>query len=350
MFKWTKESVIEESKKYKTRTEFSKKKSAAYKFARINGLLDEMSWLIKPKPTRSEINDYCVYGYIDEVNKVAYIGLTHCPRKRHNEHFSNCNGDSSVFKYFNSISQNVPNPIYIVKDLYWDEALTAEDKYVNVYKEKGYLLLNKAKTGKKSGSLGGNVVKWDKTNVFNESKKYSSKTELYKKNLTVYHIIYKNNWFKDMPWLNSNRKPHKFWSKEKVVEIAKKYTTLISFMKENNGAYTAATRGGYLNELTWLERTKYPKGYWTEEKLIEESKKYNSKKEFRENNRDAYRQVSKELFKKMVWLKEKWTEEKIYQIASSCHSKKEFYRNHLAAYKASIRKNIYNNIIKINNW
>ena len=90
MFKWTKELVIEESKKYKTRTEFSQKKSAAYKFARINGLLDEMVWLVRPKPKRSEINDYCVYCYIDECNKVAYIGLTDCPRKRHHEHFSNC--------------------------------------------------------------------------------------------------------------------------------------------------------------------------------------------------------------------------------------------------------------------
>ena len=79
-------------------------------------------------------------------------------------------------------------------------------------------------------------------------------------------------------------------------------------------------------------------------------KKYNNKKEFRENNREAYRQVSKELFQKMIWLKEKWTDEKIYKIASYCHSKKEFYTNYFAAYKASIRRNIYNNVIQINNW
>ena len=49
---WTKENVFAEAKKYKTRTEFQKGCSRAYKVARVNGWLDEMNWLTssqKPK-------------------------------------------------------------------------------------------------------------------------------------------------------------------------------------------------------------------------------------------------------------------------------------------------------------
>ena len=40
-----KENVIEESKKYKTRTEFKKKSGNAYDSARLNRWLNDMVWL-----------------------------------------------------------------------------------------------------------------------------------------------------------------------------------------------------------------------------------------------------------------------------------------------------------------
>ena len=44
-----KENVFEESKKYKSKTEFSEKCSSAYRAARINNWLNEMIWLNKKK-------------------------------------------------------------------------------------------------------------------------------------------------------------------------------------------------------------------------------------------------------------------------------------------------------------
>lgn len=43
--KWTKANVLEESKKYSSRTEFCKKSKRAYEIASQNGWLDEMPWL-----------------------------------------------------------------------------------------------------------------------------------------------------------------------------------------------------------------------------------------------------------------------------------------------------------------
>lgn len=303
MFRWTEELVIEESKKYVSRNEFARKRSAAYKFARVNGLLDKMVWLKKPTPKRSHINDYCVYSYVDEENKVAYVGLTHCKRKRHYEHITNYNGDSAVYEYFSFINKPIPNPIYLIDELFWNEALIEEDNYVNIYQGNGYTTLNKSKTGLKSGSLGGNVIKWDINSVIEESKKYTTKTEFYKNNISAYRVARENNLFDFMPWLISENTPNGFWTKERVIKESKKYKTYSEFLKNSKGASQAANRGGYLTELVWLEKQYTPKGYWTEEKLLEESKKYSSKKEFRENNRNAYRKVTKDLFDKMIWLK-----------------------------------------------
>ena len=52
--KWTKETVLEESKKYSSRSEFKKNKSGAFRIAYMNEWLDEMIWLVHPtaKPVK----------------------------------------------------------------------------------------------------------------------------------------------------------------------------------------------------------------------------------------------------------------------------------------------------------
>ena len=76
----------------------------------------------------------------------------------------------------------------------------------------------------------------------------------------------------------SENTPNGFWTKERVIKESKKYKTYSEFLKNSKGASQAANRGGYLTELVWLEKQYTPKGYWTEEKLLEESKNYSSKK------------------------------------------------------------------------
>ena len=83
--KWDHDSVLEESKKYKFRTKFAKNSSGAYDVARHNNWLDEMVWL-KWVPNPYTTNMHCIYGYFDNDNKVAYIGLTMNKIKRNSQH------------------------------------------------------------------------------------------------------------------------------------------------------------------------------------------------------------------------------------------------------------------------
>lgn len=79
-----KENVIQESKKYTSRKEFNKGCNRAWRVAIQNGWIDEMDWLI-PKEECYSGHNY-IYVYIDEKNKVAYVGLTSNKERRHKEH------------------------------------------------------------------------------------------------------------------------------------------------------------------------------------------------------------------------------------------------------------------------
>ena len=53
-----------------------------------------------------------------------------------------------------------------------------------------------------------------------------------------------------------------------------------------------------------MAKQMHPYGYWTDDKIIEESKKYKSKTEFKTNAPTAYKKANeKKLMKGMTWLK-----------------------------------------------
>ena len=102
--------------------------------------------------------------FIDEENKVAYVGLTANKEERHNSHktgiFREKRTKSVVFDYFTIISKDVPDPIYLEEGLSLIDSQDKEDYYRNLYEKMGYRMLNTAKTGIGIGSTG--FYKWNK--------------------------------------------------------------------------------------------------------------------------------------------------------------------------------------------
>lgn len=91
----------------------------------------------------------------------------------------------------------------------------------------------------------------------------------------------------------------KWTSKEKVFEESKKYHTRSEFQRKAGGAYNHAKHNKWLDEMTWL---KAPERNikWTYEAVIEESHKYEYKCDFRKMQVEHIKQQVK-----MVGLK-KW--------------------------------------------
>ena len=94
------------------------------------------------------------------------------------------------------------------------------------------------------------VRMWTREAVFEESRKYTSRTEFARKCVGAYMAAKRNDWLDEMVWLPL--KVHIKWTKEDCFAESKKYTTRNEFQRKASGAYTAAVDNGWLDEMTWL--------------------------------------------------------------------------------------------------
>ena len=201
---WTKERVFKKAKEYKTRCEFYKGCPRAYEVVRKNGWLDEMPWLVDGRiKMLTDKNDSVYKYYFKETNSI-YIGRTLMKRQkeRDSEHIFNIK--DTVHKYAKENGLAVP-PMEVIEDnLTLEEGLEREEYWVNYYKEKGYNVLNIAKTGKGSGSIGAIAKgKWTKERVFEEATKYQTRNNFRKGCSGAYNaarrygLLDKMDWFKN---------------------------------------------------------------------------------------------------------------------------------------------------------
>ena len=164
---WTKKKVFEVARNYSNKTDFEEKEPAAYSWASEYKILNKFDWM-KPRSydERKEEHNSTVYAYVDENDKVAYVGLTIDKNSRKKSHKYGSN--SAVRKYF---GKNIPEPISLKDGLTVLESQYYEDYYKKQYANDGYTLLNVAATGKNVGSIGG-IAKWtSKEKVFEESRR-----------------------------------------------------------------------------------------------------------------------------------------------------------------------------------
>jgi hypothetical protein len=233
---WTKNKCLEESSRYKTRSEFNKFSSKAYQHAWQNGWLDEICshmQLFGDKYKR------CIYAYEFSDNS-AYVGLTFNINIRHSNHISNMKSP-----VYNKINQNLKykfKKLSIYLDI--DKAKELEKYYVDEYKKNKWLILNKAKTG----GTGGKLIKWTKEKCEEESLKYETKSEIKKYNGTVYNVIMKKNWTYMFNHMIQYQKPTGYWTKERCQEEALKFNNKKDFKKYSK-AYSPSCKKGWLNEI-----------------------------------------------------------------------------------------------------
>ena len=290
-------------------------------------------------------HNYCVYVYVDEDNKVAYVGLTVNKSQRHYSHSTgyNRNGKisrSPVYRYFQSIGRIVPNPIYLEERLTADEAREKEHEWRMKYQDMGYRLLNIAKTGAGIGSLGAVPAKWTKPRVFKEAQKYQSRTEFASKCTGAYAVACKRGWIEQMPWMRAKWwHPTPRWTREAVFEESKKYSTRREFEINSSGAYSKALAQGWLDEMPWLELKRKS---WTREEVFEESRKYNSRVSFSKGAVSAYDIARREKWlDEMPWLVKlshgKWTKEDVFMEAKKYPSRKAFRVGNETAYRTALK-------------
>ena len=240
------DTVIKESKKYGCRGDFCNYSHSHYIYALKHNMLDEMTWL-KPK-TNAHTDAHCIYVYIDEENKAAYIGQSLRPEDRDKEHRSNTK--STVYKYFVQIGKSVPKPIYLESNLQDKQAQIRENYWVNYYKCLGYKILNKAKTGLYCSSLGLCPTKWTKDRTFREARKCSSSGDFRKNNESAYQIACRKGWIvefaEELGW-----KLRIKWNHKTCFYYASKCHNKTDFKNKYQTGYKYARIHKLLNKIPW---------------------------------------------------------------------------------------------------
>lgn len=248
---WTKKRCEQEAKKYKSKTEYKKNAAGAYESSRKNGWLNDYYWLENKNICKDKIDS--IYGYFFP-NNTVYIGRTLNPRNRDKDHRQPKKNDS-VFKYAKEQNIEIPQMTIIEEGITVEEGKKLEQKWIDYYKNKNFNVLNKQRGGG-IGSITFN--KYSKEKIIEETLKYRSRKEFMEKSPNFYYHSWKSGILKELiPSIQVNKRG--FWQDRKnVEEESKKFETLKEFIKKSKGAYDAAQKGGYLNELVWLKRKRRP--------------------------------------------------------------------------------------------
>jgi len=274
---WNKERCYEEALECKTRKEFYQNHSSAYSSASLNGWLDEITTHFK------RIGNWvfrCVYAY-EFSDNFAYIGLTYNLKKR--DLCRRTNKKDGVTKHINETKLQ-PIIKQLTEFIPIDDAANLEKEYIKKYRENGWNVLNI----KRGGETGGGLMIWTFEMCKLEALKHKTKKDFYTNSPKAYGAARQHNWHKE---ITGHMPVHQslIYNKENCHEIALKCKSRKEFYENHGGAAAAAKRNGWFDEITMhLKHQNTPNNYWTKERCREEALKYKRKVDFMKGSSGAY--------------------------------------------------------------
>ena len=242
LISWSKQMCEKEAMRFKTKKEFRDGSPKAYAYAQQNKLLDEICTHMIPIGNIFNRMVYC-YEFLDNT---VYIGITYNEEKRKSEHLNNKRGPVAEYMVYSGLK-----PIYKKLCGYLEVKLAQvkEQDYIDMYKKKGWKVLNSSK----GGALGGNKRKWTKEEILRVSKLYKRKIDFQKsiKHYTAYNAARKMGILEEVC---KDMIGKRYWTKGEVLVEAKKYGSMSEFMKNSGGAYNYASRNKFRDQIIFKKK------------------------------------------------------------------------------------------------
>lgn len=149
---------------------------------------------------------------------------------------------------------------------------------------------------------------WLFDDVLAEARKYKSISEWSRESKGSYSAASKNKWLQHItPHLIRSIKPNGFWTKERVIEDAKRFSTRSEWRKQSSSAATMAQRNGWYEEATAHMQLLVEHDKWTKKAVLEEAKKYTTRSEWGRSKGGSYSAA----------LKKGWVDEAARHMTSS---------------------------------
>ena len=250
------DEVYKLAEKCKSRTDLQYLNASAYNIARKKGWLESFTWLQSVQVTKNDKHSrkHTVYVYEDKQNMVAYVGLTNNPIRRHYQHTHVFKGAKSNVKlYFEKIGKPVPSPRILEENLTPEQAQELENSWKLAYIDAGWTMLNKAKTGKGSGSLGAYVIKWTYEECQKLCEQYNNTYDLRMDNVLLYSALTHHGWLHDFfPQQEKRNFTYEYCKSE-----CRKYKGRHELQKADRPLYRVCKKNGWLDEFYVRLRREY---------------------------------------------------------------------------------------------
>lgn len=327
---WDRSKLIETAKKFKNRTDFSKTYPGAAKRAKALGIYDEitkhMDYKVRPNGTWTPemvfriSKKYKTRGEFQSGERQAYQAA-----RRLNVMEEAC-------KHMVRVGNRFKRALYVFefpdKSVYVGLTFNYDQRY-NSHMKRTKRIIDK------TNELGHEFI------MFNE---YYEKDIAAQKEVDLVDKYRKKGWEilnrSKAGALGSNITK---WTKDKILKEAKKYNNIAEFNRGNGSAYNAALKLGLKEDIKkHMTNLTKPAGYWTKEKVLKEARKYKTRSEFHKNSSSAFLYAKKlgireECYKHMVspTRVRKWTKDTVAKEARKYKSRSEFQKNSKGAYKAA---------------
>lgn len=251
--KYTEEEIIEEAKKYRYLKDFRINSSNFYQAALLRNMVDRLNLERSLDPYKDNI--YSVYAYFFQETHSVYVGITDRRELREREHkgigyYACKDKQSAVLKHAKENGLEVPDPVYLKENIGAFEALILEDEYKLYYKEQGWNVLNKAKTGLKSGSLGA-CKSVSTKKIKDTAAKYKTMKEFWENHWTMYNIAQQRGILGELG-LEYVKTPDGTYSEEVCYSIAKECRTVKEFESKNYTSAQTSRKNGWRKQYWWL--------------------------------------------------------------------------------------------------
>lgn len=235
---WNYDNCKKHALECKTKSEFFKKYNGGYLAVRRNNWFELYSHM----HVIGNLKKRLIYVY-EFGDGHCYIGLTGNIERRHNQHLKT-DMRSSVYIHIKKYKL-IPNLILISDYIEDKEAILLEENTLNKYKNCGWKILNKSKTG----SLGSTIIKWTKENCIKEIKKYDKLLDFQLNSTSAYQSCLKNKWIEELCKDLYKRTPRGFFNnKELCKNESLKYKNISEFQKNCWSAYNYSKINNWLYE------------------------------------------------------------------------------------------------------
>jgi len=160
----------------------------------------------------------------------------------------------------------------------------------------------------------------------------------------VHLVWFEFNWaLRNKSEQSSREMNAKIWSKETVIADALKYTSISEWRKNSSSAYAICCRNKWNEEAcAHMQKKKEANGFWSDEKVLTEANKYSTTAEWASSSPSSY-SVAKR--RKLVpsamtraLVHNQWGKSQIEKVAKECKTRGEFRSTYPSAYSIAIDK------------